>query len=386
MKLVIPVRRRGALGAVLTMLWCCGGCTVNSLSENGLPDLSVETGRIQGARFRVIMPAAWSGDLLVVAHGWRPPHHRLSAKIDATDPFIGEVLRRGWMVATTSYRRNGLIIDDARDDLNRLLDAIVRKYGPCRRIIIEGSSMGANIGLLMAEQQPLPDPRARVAFAISGVIALGAAPEAAGENGPLTWSHAPRLPLLFVSNRSELEPVRSYVRSARRARPHPALWVLERDGHLNLNAAERRDAWSAMAAWIAGGHRPAGDAERPHDATVVLEPPRAKAGRTKRGCWGRIVAIDPVYGNLSTDLVEEDLRRLRWDPGAVIRVTCRNHEAQASWGLTYADVEAGELVIFVDAYGTLQLAVNQGHAARLFGCEVGDTIELSKPDPGVIRD
>ena len=39
------------------------------------------------------------------------------------------LLNEGWMVATTSYRRNGIIIADAIDDLDALRAFIADTYG-----------------------------------------------------------------------------------------------------------------------------------------------------------------------------------------------------------------------------------------------------------------
>jgi hypothetical protein len=46
----------------------------------------------------------------------------------------------------------------------------------------------------------------------------------------------------------------------------PALWRLERGGHIVLNVKENENAWKALLSWIDGG-----EIESQKDATVVLE-------------------------------------------------------------------------------------------------------------------
>ena len=56
------------------------------------------------------------------------------------------------MVATTSYRRNGMIVGDAIADLDALRAYIVTAYGELDRVILEGESMGGLIVTIMAER------------------------------------------------------------------------------------------------------------------------------------------------------------------------------------------------------------------------------------------
>jgi alpha-beta hydrolase superfamily lysophospholipase len=60
------------------------------------------------------------------------------------------------MVATTSYRRNGLVVADAIADLDALRAYIAQAYGEPERVILEGESMGGLIVTIMAERDPGP--------------------------------------------------------------------------------------------------------------------------------------------------------------------------------------------------------------------------------------
>jgi len=237
--------------------------------------------------------------------------------------------------------------------------------------------MGANIGLLMAEQQAAADSRARLGFAISGVVALGAALSAEGEHGPMTWTHEPRVPVLFVSNRSEIAEVQAYARKAWVARPRPSVWVVERDGHVNLNAPERLAAIAAVAEWVSGGNRPAGDGFAPHEATILIHRKKILSNGLAADSGGEIDVIDPIYGNVDVNLGEEDLLAQGLVPGDRVWVTCSEVAVEAVWGTTYADVAEGKVVVFVTADGLLRVAVNLGNAARRLACKEGDSLKIT---------
>ena len=106
---------------LLTAVW---------LARAGNPKLV--TGEIHGAKFTIAAPEKWNGRLLLLAHGFRPDAAPLLADLDTDDAQFAALLREGWIIASTSYRRNGLIIRDAivdylavRDEL--LSDADVRE-------------------------------------------------------------------------------------------------------------------------------------------------------------------------------------------------------------------------------------------------------------------
>ena len=44
---------------------------------------------------------------------------------------------------------------------------------------------------------------------------------------------------------------------------------------------------------------------------------------------------------------------------------------------TFADVRAGELLVYEDAYRTLAVAVNRGNAAQLLGLQAGGELRIA---------
>ena len=76
----------------------------------------IETGEIAGARYAVAIPAKWNHTLLLVAHDYRPESAPLQADLRLDDPVYGPLIQDGWMVASTSFRRNGIVV---RDEIGR---------------------------------------------------------------------------------------------------------------------------------------------------------------------------------------------------------------------------------------------------------------------------
>lgn len=64
------------------------------------------------------------------------------------------MLKDGWLVAMTSYRRNGRVVRDAMEDVNQLRQYIVDNWGAPTLCLLEGRSMGGCIATCLAENYP----------------------------------------------------------------------------------------------------------------------------------------------------------------------------------------------------------------------------------------
>lgn len=332
-----------------------------------IPAQTLEEGVLGEAPFRLAVPDRWEGGVLLVAHGWRPPDAPVVAVLDTADPVYSEYLRRGWLVAASGYRRNGWILEDAAEDLVALLDHVAAEFGPVTQVVVEGTSLGANIGLWLAEAEKLR---------LEGLVAVAADPRAEGPDGPTAWTWNPRVPIIMVSNRNEYDLAEDYAGRVGGDAIRPALWILDRDGHVNLNASERWAAHLALGRWLGAGIRPPGWVGEPFDATVVVDPPASAARPRGDGLEGRVVRVDPVYGNLHTDLVAADLERVAGRPGGRFLVEVFGAREQIVWGTGYSDVKGGRLVALVGADGLVQIAVNRGDAAARLGLRAGDPLEI----------
>lgn len=344
--------------------------------------VTLETGEIQGAKFTLARPARWNGGLLLHAHGLRAEDRPLVADLFSEHLAYRTLLAEGWIVATTSYRRNGLVVADAIADLDALRDHVAATYGSPRRVLLEGESMGGLIVTLIAEREPSQPPR------YDGAVAIGAALDLREPNSPLGLTLQPRVPLLFLTNQSELEGPRNYVTAdvPRLATVTPTLFRVARDGHVNVNQAERLLALRALNTWLDRGRGslpPPAPGGPFFDATVAPEPQPSRVARHAdgRGFDARVIEVSAVYGNVFLDAQPADfaavgIGRMTWFQLAVGDRTFR-----VLHGRDFASVKRGEWVVFANADGFTWLARNYADAAAAAGLEVGDTVTLRRfPD------
>ena len=207
---------------------------------------AIETGEINGAKFTLARPAQWNHRVLLLAHGLRSTDRPLVAALFPDQLATKTLLDEGWLVATTSYRRNGPIVADAIADLDALRAHIAEKLGAPQRVLLEGDSMGGLIVTLMAER-PLQTPRL-----YHGAIAIGAVLDLREPDSALTISFRPQIPLLFLTNQSELDGPKNYVThdATDLAAIRAQLFRVARDGHVNVNQHERLAAIRAVNAWL----------------------------------------------------------------------------------------------------------------------------------------
>jgi hypothetical protein len=78
------------------------------------------SGTSHGARFKLAEPlprtgekGGWNGAVLLYAHGFRPVGHGLQVELDMKQGVYARLVAEGWIVAATSYRREGVILHDA---------------------------------------------------------------------------------------------------------------------------------------------------------------------------------------------------------------------------------------------------------------------------------
>ena len=218
----------------------------------------IESETAEGAKVALAKPSSpseggsgWNGRLLLCAHGYRQPGTPHLHELHPENTFVSQLVRQGWAVASTSYRRQGkVVVDGLRDVISLRTWALAHLQLSEHRplCILEGRSMGGAIAVLAAEG----NHGAQGLF--DGVIAIGAAllhaVETDGE--PCVFTHRPTVPLLFLTNQSELGPIEQYesrcaeawaIGSAGRGEDPevvpPATWTVWREGHNLVSTQER---------------------------------------------------------------------------------------------------------------------------------------------------
>jgi pimeloyl-ACP methyl ester carboxylesterase len=341
--------------------------------------ITVDRGEIAGAKFAIASPTHWNRRLLLLAHGYLDEKAPLVAELLPEQLAIKSLLDDGWIVATTSFRRNGVIITDAIADLDALREYIAQTRGTPDRVLLEGDSMGGLIVTLMAERDPEH---------YAGALAVGAVLSIQEANSNVAVSLQPQIPLLFLSNQTELVAPKAYV-SAKIARPvanlHPVLFRVLRDGHVNVNQSERLAALRTLITWLDRGREalPRPPPDSPYfDATVRPEPAPSQVvfDADSRGFATRITEVSGSYGNVALNAQPADLAAAGMKPKAAFRLIAHDQTYRVIYGRDFDSVKKGEWVVFPNADGFLWLARNFGSAAATANLELGDTITLRRYD------
>ena len=126
-----------------------------------------------------------------------------------------------------------------------------------------------------------------------------------------------------------------------------------------------RDLFVPVAAHLAAGaeFRDAGEPLAIEELQVLSLPePRLEDG----AALAHALLVDG-YGNVSLDLGHEQMMALGLTIGTRAEVTCGNCAAAATVVQTFADVPAGEMLVYEDAWGAVAVAVNRGDAAAALG-------------------
>lgn len=349
----------------------------------GAAGVRLEQGEIEGAKFTWAKPVRWNHCLLLLAHGQRAEASPLVADLFPEHASYKKLLDEGWIVAKTSFRRNGTIVADAITDLDNLRAEIVRRMGKPTRVLVEGESMGGLIAVLMAER--LPEEPALY----QGVVAIDAALEmrdpASDANG---LSMQPQIPIIFLCNRTEFEGPRHYTEMKMPgALPlaRPVLLRVNRDGHVNVNQTERSSALSTLNTWLDNGLE---SLPKPAAGTVYLDvthspepvPSRVFLDPDHRGFTAHVTEVSRVYGNVLLDIQPADFAAVGIGLNRYFQLTLRDQSFRIFFGKDFSSVKRGEWVTFLNADGFFWLARNTLSAAEATQAEVGDLVQIRRYD------
>jgi pimeloyl-ACP methyl ester carboxylesterase len=103
-----------------------------------------------GGRWAAEYPANWNGTLLLWSRGYGSSDTVASAPRGTREL----LLRRGYALAGTEYSASGWAVEEAVPDQIATLKAVSERFGPPRRVIAWGASMGGLITIALAERHP----------------------------------------------------------------------------------------------------------------------------------------------------------------------------------------------------------------------------------------
>lgn len=100
-----------------------------------------QAGTLDGALYRIDIPAKWNGDLVMVMHGYQPVGAPIKTPMEAADA-TPVFLKKGYAVAQSQYASQGWAVGDAIADNERLRQYFVRTFAHPAHTYIYGFSLG----------------------------------------------------------------------------------------------------------------------------------------------------------------------------------------------------------------------------------------------------
>ena len=94
---------------------------------------------------------------------------------------------------------------------------------------------------------------------------------------------------------------------------------------------------------------------------------------------GEVLWVDR-FGNCQLNLDPDTLLARGFGPGAAFEVRIGDQSGRVRWVETFAQAKPSELVVFVDSYGLLALALDRQSAAVRHGLHAGTAVTLVPPD------
>jgi S-adenosylmethionine hydrolase len=136
-----------------------------------------------------------------------------------------------------------------------------------------------------------------------------------------------------------------------------------------------RDVFVPVAAQLAAGAEllDAGEPLAIEDLEILALP----QARIEVGAARAHALLVDGYGNVALDLTHEHMMSLGLTIGTRAEVSCGGRSATATVVQTFADVPAGEMLVYEDAWGAVAVAVNRGDAAGALGIERDAGVRLA---------
>ncbi len=87
---------------------------------------------------------------------------------------------------------------------------------------------------------------------------------------------------------------------------------------------------------------------------------------------GEVLHVDG-FGNIITNISQNDIRQTK-----TVTIKLQNQTLKLAFANTYAQAKPKDPLALVGSHGFLEIALNQGSAAKLFHAEAGDKIEVAR--------
>lgn len=127
---------------------------------------TVVTGDHGQGFYRIVVPDAWNGDLVIWNHGFSLAP---IGPVSDLGPLAILQLAEGYAVAASSYRMPGWALFKTNEDLQTMYEAFVERFGTPQKVLVTGASLGGIVTAAAIEGADLGN----VAGALSLCGALG---------------------------------------------------------------------------------------------------------------------------------------------------------------------------------------------------------------------
>ncbi len=160
---------------LMSILMACQGNIppplVKPTAAGSLGTSTIVRGSVSGSNYKIEMPASWNGTLVLFSHGYTMPGDHSPTL--ALDPLTSAwLLGHGYALAGSSYSQTGWAVEQAFHDQIALLDVFTQRFGPPRRTIAWGESLGGLISAGLVERFPT---RFSGALPVCGLVSGGVA-------------------------------------------------------------------------------------------------------------------------------------------------------------------------------------------------------------------
>jgi len=89
----------------------------------------------------------------------------------------------------------------------------------------------------------------------------------------------------------------------------------------------------------------------------------------EKGLTGEVIALDGPFGNLVTNISDDDFVKLGYRRGDKVKVKIAGRELEMPYVNTFSDVPLKQPLLFIDSRGRASFAVNQGSFAAMYGID-----------------
>ena len=141
------------IAAVLLSLLIPGAAVAAPPPEQLPGKPATEIGTLQGAAYRIDVPAAWNHGLVVFFHGYAVTPVTFE-KDERISPMFDGMLARGFAVIQSAYSATGWAVEQGAADTDRLRQQFVARHGSPKETFVAGMSMGGTLTVMAIETQP----------------------------------------------------------------------------------------------------------------------------------------------------------------------------------------------------------------------------------------